>query len=152
MRLPGEQLVLDTNVLVHLLRKKGPAGALLEQEYAIGTRRPRVLVPVVVKGELKSLAFQFGWGPEQQLGLDSLLAQLPTVDISSSLVIGAYAKLDHLSRQSGRSMGKNDVWLAAVAHVQSAVLLTTDKDFDHLSPAHLRVEYIDPEKLKKGII
>lgn len=34
MRLPGEQLVLDTNVLVHLLRKKGPAGALIEQEYA----------------------------------------------------------------------------------------------------------------------
>lgn len=106
MRLPGEQLVLDTNVLVHLLRKKGPAGALIEQEYAVGTRRPRVLVPVVVKGEIKSLALQFGWGPELQVGLDALLAQLPTAD----------------------------------------------KDFDHLRPAHLRVEYIDPEKLKKGII
>lgn len=107
---------------------------------------------MVVKGEIKSLALQFGWGAELQVGLDTLLAQLPAVDISSSLVIGAYAKLDQLSRQSGHAMGKNDVWIAAVAHVQSAVLLTTDKDFEHLSPAHLRVEYIDPEKLKRGII
>lgn len=151
MRLPGQQLVLDTNVLVHLLRK-GAAGALIEQEYAVGTRRPRAIVPVVVKGELHSLALQFGWGAARQAELAALLAQLPSVDISSPLVIGAYAKLDHLSRHSGHEMGKNDVWIAAVTSVQSAVLLTTDKDFGHLNPAHLRVEYIDPEKLKAGVI
>ena len=151
MRLAGDQLVLDTNVLVHLLRQ-GEAGSLIEQTYAVGARRPRSIVPVVVKGEMKSLAYQFGWGTPKQSQLDALLAQLPTADVSASVVIDTYAKLDHLSRQQGRKMGKNDLWIAAIAHVQQAVLLTTDKDFDHLGPPLLRVEYIDPENLKQGVI
>jgi hypothetical protein len=61
VRLAGDQLVLDANVLVHLLRQ-GAAGGLIEQAYAVGARRPRSIVPVVVKGEIKSLAYQFGWG------------------------------------------------------------------------------------------
>jgi predicted nucleic acid-binding protein len=29
-------------------------------------------------------------------------------------------------------MGKNDLWLAATAHVGQLVFVTTDLDFDHL--------------------
>lgn len=47
-------------------------------------------------------------------------------------------------------MGKNDLWIAAIAHVQQGVLLTTDKDFEHLHPLYLQVEHIDPEALKRG--
>jgi tRNA(fMet)-specific endonuclease VapC len=39
-------------------------------------------------------------------------------------------------------MGKNDLWIAAVAIVQEAVVLTTDQDFDHLNPTFLRVECV----------
>jgi tRNA(fMet)-specific endonuclease VapC len=41
-------------------------------------------------------------------------------------------------------MGKNDLWIAASAAVTSAVLMTTDKDFDHLHPQRIQRLLIDP--------
>lgn len=41
-------------------------------------------------------------------------------------------------------MGKNDLWIAAAAHAAGAMVLTTDKDFDHLFPDHLAGVFIDP--------
>ena len=41
-------------------------------------------------------------------------------------------------------MGKNDLWIAAVASVTRFRLLTTDADFDHLDPlflTRLRIAY-----------
>ena len=151
MRLSGEQLVLDTNVFVHLIRAQ-VAGQLIEKEYAVGTRRPRAVVPIVVKAEIKSLALQLGWGATKQTALDALLTALPTADISPDPVVASYATLDHASRQLGRKMGKNDLWIAALTHVLDGTLLTTDQDFDHLHPKIIKVEYIDPEKLKQGTI
>jgi len=34
-------------------------------------------------------------------------------------------------------MGKNDLWIAAVAHILGAKLLTSDADFDHLEGVYL---------------
>ncbi len=42
-------------------------------------------------------------------------------------------------------MTDNDLWIAATAKVARATLLTTDKDFTHLSPNHCRVVLIDPK-------
>ncbi len=41
-------------------------------------------------------------------------------------------------------MGKNDLWIAATANATGALLLTTDKDFDHLDGAFLNRVWIDP--------
>lgn len=141
MKLADEQLVLDTNILIYWLRGKA-AGERLREEYGLGTRRPRPIVPVVVKGELKALALFLGWGDGRQQKLDELLRALPSADISSAAVIAAYASIDAASRAAGRKMGKNDLWIAAVAKVQGAVILTTDRDFDHLHPDRVRVEYV----------
>ena len=142
MKLDGQQLVLDTNVLLHWLRGQD-AGTKLRALYELGARRPRPIVPVVVKGELKSLALQFKWGESKQLALDALLRELPIADISSELVTQAYARIDFESHNVARRMGKNDLWIAAVACVLDATILTTDKDFDHLHPQLVRVEYVD---------
>jgi tRNA(fMet)-specific endonuclease VapC len=142
VKLDGDQLVLDTNILVHWMRGKD-AGLKLRMDYELGARRPRPIVPLVVKAELKSLALQFRWGDVRLAALDELLRQLPVADISSEQVIQAYARLDFESREAGRRMGKNDLWIAAVACVQGATILTTDKDFDHLHPDAVRVEYVD---------
>lgn len=139
MKLAGEQLVLDTNILVHWLRGK-EFGAKLHADYALGARSPRPIVPLVVKAEIKSLAYQFNWGDDRHRALDELLRALPIAEISSEPVIDTYARLDHESRKLGRRMGKNDLWIAGVASVQGAVILTTDKDFDHLHPTMVRVE------------
>ncbi len=42
-----------------------------------------------------------------------------------------------------RSMGKNDLWIAATAHASGAVLVTTDRDFDHLHGIWLNREFVD---------
>jgi len=46
-------------------------------------------------------------------------------------------------------VGNNDLWIAAIAAVQCAVVVTTDQDFDHLTPATVKVERIDAESLLK---
>jgi tRNA(fMet)-specific endonuclease VapC len=142
VKLDGEQLVLDTNILVHWLRGKD-AGTKLKADYDLGGRRPRPIIPVVVKAEIKSLALQFGWGDDKQKSLDGLLRELPVADISSEAVIQEYAIIDQSSRKLGRRMGKNDLWIAALASVQEAAILTTDQDFDHLNPKFVKVEYVD---------
>ena len=47
-------------------------------------------------------------------------------------------------------MGKNDLWIAAVAVAANGWLLTTDKDFLPLDPYFLHVEWVDPQTLPKG--
>jgi tRNA(fMet)-specific endonuclease VapC len=147
MKLPGEQLVLDTNVLLHWLRGR-EAGEKLRALYELGSRRPRPIVPVVVKGELLSLALQFGWGAERQRALEDLLRELPVADVSAEVVVREYAQLDHDSQKMGRKMGKNDLWIAAIAKVQRAILLTTDQDFAHLHPTFIQVEYVELASLQ----
>ena len=41
-------------------------------------------------------------------------------------------------------MGAHDMWIAATARVKGATLLTTDKDFDHLSLGYISRDWIDP--------
>ena len=69
-----------------------------------------------MKGELKSLAYWFGWGGNKHARLDEMTAKLPTVDVSHPLMIEAYALIDHESRK-GIRMGKNDLWIAAATRV-----------------------------------
>lgn len=142
MKLDGRQLVLDTNILVHWLRGGG-AGMKIRNDYALGARRPRPIVPVVVKAEIKSLARRLKWGFEKLATADALLRELPVADIHVEAVIDAYAELDDESMQLGRRMGKNDLWIAALARVQGAVILTTDQDFGHLHPGFVEVECIN---------
>ena len=105
MTLASDQLVLDTNILVHWLRGKD-AGTKLRSDYALGSRTPRPIVPVVVKAEIKSLALKFNWGAERQEALDQLLRELPVAEISSEHVISAYAELDNEARKRGRRTTK----------------------------------------------
>lgn len=75
MRLAGRSLVLDTNILVHLLRGGGP-GMTLDREYELRTRRPRPIVPVVVKGEIKAFARRQDWQAAKLTALSGMLSQL----------------------------------------------------------------------------
>ena len=141
MKLVGEQLVLDTNILLHLLRGKH-AGQVIESIYKVSQRTPRAIISVVSKGELRSLAYQFEWESEKHERLDAMLASLPSADISHSAIHKAYAELDFSSHALGIKMGKNDLWIAATTYVVGGVLLTTDGDFDHLGPTGVRVERV----------
>lgn len=60
----------------------------------------------------------------------------------------AYEAIDTYSLANGRRMGKNDIWIAATAKAAGIVLLTTDKDFDHLHPSIIKRNYLDPDNPK----
>jgi predicted nucleic acid-binding protein len=148
MALPGGYL-LDTNILVHLLRNND-LGKYLATTYGLSTLTNPFILSVVTVGELYSLAIRFGWGAVKRTALDAILNNFTWVDISDRQILTAYGEIDAWSQANGRKMGKNDVWIAATARVTNTTVLTTDTDFDHLHPVHTsrpwRVdrEWVDP--------
>jgi tRNA(fMet)-specific endonuclease VapC len=144
--------MLDTNVLVALIRA-GALGQYIDETYQPRASKFRPIISVVSVGELLSLSRQFDWGEKKTAPIYKLVGNLVVVDIDTPEILAAYGEIDHTSRAGGRKMGKNDVWIAATAKVTGATLLTTDRDFDHLSvgsPIHtpgmpaIGVRWIDP--------
>jgi predicted nucleic acid-binding protein len=74
-----------------------------------------------------------------------LLDYFHRIPIDALHVMEAYAVIDSYSKSIGISMGKNDVWIAAVAHTTGFDLITTDLDFDHLHPTVLTRILVDIE-------
>lgn len=145
---------LDTSILLGYARGATLASHI-EEQYSISKPPNVAIASVVSKGELLSLAVQFGWGDDKKKKLEEILRQIPIADISDERVLRQYALIDSYSQGkdksrplpnglSSRNMGKNDVWIAATASVLKATLLTTDKDFDHLHKVFLNVLWIDP--------
>jgi tRNA(fMet)-specific endonuclease VapC len=106
---------------------------------------------VVSVGEIRVLAKINHWGKTRLEKIDDLLDELLITDINSEDLIERYADIDAFSQgrmidkplgTTARNMGKNDLWIAATASILEATLLTTDQDFNHLTPEFLRLEYI----------
>jgi tRNA(fMet)-specific endonuclease VapC len=136
--------LLDTNVLLELLRGKA-LGQRIDKQFNLRSVISTCVISVVTVGEMESLVRQFKWGTRKLSDLKLLLDELPWVDINDPSILDAYGQIDHYSNQVGRSMGKNDVWIAATAHVTTMTLLTTDQDFDHLEEQFLSRTWIDPK-------
>jgi tRNA(fMet)-specific endonuclease VapC len=139
----GPLYLLDTNVLVHFVRDSR-VWRLIQQRYSLLVHDPRPVFAVVSIGEVRSLALQFGWQARKQSQAAFIVGYFRPLTIDNDRIHDAYAEIDFETRRIGRSMGKNDLWIAATARVFDAVILTTDRDFDHLAPAFVHVEWIDP--------
>jgi predicted nucleic acid-binding protein len=133
--------LIDTNILVHYVRDD-ETGRLIRAKYDLLMTETTPAYCVVSEGEIRSLAYQWGWKSGK---LDSMLFFLDYFrrqPIDTPEVLAAYAVIDAHSKRLGIKMGKNDLWIAAVAHVSDLHLLTTDEDFDHLDPVFLRRDLI----------
>ena len=140
----SKRYLLDTNILVHQIRDDA-TGAFIRERYNLLVQEPKPLLSVVSDGELRSLIFQFGWGPARIEQALFLLGYFDRILVADENLFPAYAFLDASSRRLGFRMGKNDLWIAATAYVTGATLLTTDADFDHLPQAlfaHERVPVV----------
>lgn len=151
-----KKYVLDTSILVHYL-KSTPLYTKVESTFQLSGTDAEPIISSVSKGELVSFAIQRNWGPQRILKLETLLSQLVSIDISISDhdLHKAYATMDayskrkiadsngHLIPGSARTMGKNDLWIAATAKVLGAELLTTDSDFDHLDGVFIKVHNVN---------
>lgn len=109
----------------------------------------QVILPMVVVGELEAFALKSDWGYQKVAFMNDLFQYHPLLEISR-IFTGSYARIDAYSQGklqtrplppglSARNMGKNDLWIAAMALYFDIELHTNDRDFDHLAGLGLRL-------------
>jgi tRNA(fMet)-specific endonuclease VapC len=133
--------LIDTNILVHHIRDD-ETGRRIKTQYNLLMTEITPAYCIVTEGEIRSLAYQWVWGTGKVDAMLFLLEYFRRQPIDTPEVLAAYAAIDAYSKRVGVKMGKNDIWIAAVAHVSDLHLLTTDEDFDHLDPLFLRRDLI----------
>jgi predicted nucleic acid-binding protein len=136
---PTALLLLDTNVLVHLVRGDD-VGIRIADQYKLRERVEKPLISIITVGEMKALTMKLGWGEKKREILDKLLQELVIVHLNQGNIIEKYSEIDYYSEKMvkpAHPMGQNDMWIAATASALDAYLLTTDNDFDHLVPDYL---------------
>jgi tRNA(fMet)-specific endonuclease VapC len=134
----------DTPIFVHYVRDDALAD-WVRRTYAFDDPATTLIISAVIEGEVRSLALQFGWGSQKVARLDAMLGRAVVVPLDYPAVVEAYARIDAHCRRMGTPIGENDTWIAATAHATGARLLTTDRDFDVLTPTFLARDWIDPK-------
>lgn len=137
-------ILLDTSALVHLTR--GDAiGLRMAEEHQLRERTEKPLVSIVTVGELLAFAKRNTWGKAKTDKLIHLLREVVVVDLHTQAVLDKYAELTVFLERTGQRIQQNDVWIAATAAVTGALILTMDRDFDRLHPAHVQRAWYDPK-------
>ncbi len=139
--------LLDTCVVLALVRGNA-LGAYLRTTFELADTVNRPLVSIVTHGELLVLADRNGWGGEKLSTLRAALDSLFTIDLNDASVLEAYVGVQRVSRAAAggsRELAANDAWIVACAKAAGAVLLTTDRDFAHLTAPAGPVHYVDPK-------
>lgn len=145
-------LVLDTSILIHLNR--GNEIAQKVREYVVTLNEPQIFISVVSIAEVESLMVQRKWAKEKIKKLRNNINNFICIDIEqhNSLLLESYVSIDNYSKRKAEgpdglllpkaaiAMGKNDLWIAATAHILDAILLTTDGDFDHLDNLYFKLK------------
>jgi len=148
--------LLDTNILI-IYGRETEVSRRIENDYEIFNGENNLAISVVTLGELDSLARQFNYGKRRREILKRLVENVFVIDINISNIIEKYGEIDAYSQgkltnlplnTSSKNMGKNDLWIAATASIYNMNLITTDKDFEHLSPNFLTLNYIDIKDYK----
>jgi tRNA(fMet)-specific endonuclease VapC len=135
--------LLDTIILLAYVRR-GDLFQRIEATYALTAAGPAPALSVVSEGEIRALADEFSWGKTKRNVMENLLARFTVYPLPFANVIQNYVEVSQFSRKAGHVLGKNDLWIAARARTTGVTLLTTDKDFDHLAPALLARDWINP--------
>ena len=143
--------VLDTNIIL-LYLKDHPTKTLIEETYGPFLPENNPIISIVTVAEIRSIAAKNNWGEKRIKIVEEFMNELIVVEIRFNDLINAYAEIDAFSqgklkdrplKVTARNMGKNDLWIAATAHVTQAKLITTDKDFEHLAGEYFEVIIIN---------
>jgi len=149
-------IVLDTNVVMQSLKNE-KFQRFFEDNYPF--ERYQFLLPFAVEAELRSFVLRYNWGEKKKAFLERFLAKLVSIQEARREMIDAYALLDAFSlgqhptekrgkNQPAHRMGKNDLWIAAIAYLHKAPLITTDRDFLQFNARFFEVRWINPEDFR----
>ena len=138
--------LFDTNIILHFVRDSQEYERW-NQIYQFFDTNNVVLTSLISVGEMESLAHQLNWGAAKRQKLADILSQTEIVDLNNQIAL-TYARIDAYSQNklknnplptglTARNMGKNDIWLAATAHLVGFKFVTTDHDFDHLQGVYI---------------
>lgn len=139
--------LLDTNIILAYVRQAEIMKEIDRLYDPLGKGRIPA-ISVVSVGEIKSISIRNRWGNRKINLLETLLNKFVVADINVQRIIERYAEIDAFSQGklptqttsfTARNMGKNDLWIAATASVLDIDLLTSDKDFEHLGGAFIRL-------------
>jgi len=147
-----KNIVIDTCVFIHIVRGSSTGRECLKTIENFD-ETANIIVSVVTKAELESFISQNNWGITKIETLNKILNEITYIDIvnADNLLIDSYKKVDAFSKRkandrygkllkgSARTMGKNDLWIAATALALDVPLITTDGDFDHLNGTFIDV-------------
>lgn len=147
-------LLLDTNILLAIIRDKSSSKVVK----FINPNNDLIFVSIATVGEIESIAFQNNWQEKRIRHYEKFMENLGVLEINSQL-IESYKNIDSYSQKkhpdfktypfkSSRNMGKNDIWIAATASFLNLTLVTTDKDFEHLSNKFISLNLINQTDLK----
>jgi tRNA(fMet)-specific endonuclease VapC len=148
--------LLDTNILVIYSRSSFIANRI-EEAHEIFSSDNNLAISIVTIGEINSLVAQFDYGKRRKNDIRKLLNRVLEIDVNIRKILNLYGQIDAYSQGklkgkkgkfTARNMGKNDLWIAATASAFDMVLVTTDKDFNHLDGEFVKVKYIDTKKYK----
>ena len=140
---PDDMILLDTNVILYLLRGKA-VGQWVKQSYQLDSRAERPLVSMIAVGEILAVAERQKYGPEKRESLRSLLEELVIIEVKSPIA-DAYAKIQAFLQARGLPIGENDTWIAATAAATGSALLTSDRrHFGKLPSGLIKLEIFDP--------
>lgn len=135
--------LLDTNVLMHLLRGND-IGNAIDSKYRLRENQHRHVISVVTAGELLGLANKNGWGANRLQQLQELLKNLVIIDVTHPAITRAY--MDVYKACSGHPIPQNDMWIAATCKATGATLLSCDQDFHHLDGNQISLEFFQVPK------
>ncbi len=121
------RLVLDTSAYSHFRRGHVDVHDAL-------ARAERVLIPVIVLGELEA-AFELGTrARENRRTLEDFLLE-PFVDVINATpsVARHYGRVFSSLKRAGTPVPVNDIWIAAATLDCGGTLLTFDRDFERVA-------------------
>ncbi len=149
--------LLDTNIIL-IYSRATEVAEKIEAQYQFFAEGNVLAVSVVTLGEVDAIVKKLGIGEKRKNRIDELINNIAKVRIDTTALISRYGDIDAFSQGkvgdvkqkfSAKNMGKNDLWIAATASLYNLTLVTTDKDFDHLSESHLKLLYLDIEDFRK---
>lgn len=121
MNCPTGPLLLDTNVIVALLRRRGPVAEYLGQAGPL-------FLSAVSFGELWHGAEKSSQRDGQLRHLEALCEGIAILDANRH-VASVYGRLVHTLELGGRRIPSNDIWIAATALGHDLPLCTGDRHF-----------------------
>jgi len=123
-------VLLDTNILVYISRTVDTDSFV----DFINPENSTIYISVVSEAEIKSFALKNKWGPQRIDILHNFLDETNIMGVTQSYV-NTYAEIDSYSQRvnpnfksypfaTPRNMGKNDLWIAALAALLGLELIT----------------------------